>query len=150
MKRSFLAFISLLIVGCSTIDIYVKDWPDLKIIFHESHLLEINQKCWIYLSTIQKLSGSLVFACSIIDLDKKTCDIYIADNSPEVIINHEIAHCKGGDHPGGRLEKFYDDWLDTHSKASDYYSIYPLNFLLTKMVLHIGIILRNLELYLWR
>jgi len=125
VKRLILIVVSLLIIGCSTIDGYVEGWPDLKITVHESHLLEINQKCWKYLSTIQKLLGSVVFGCSIIDLDQKTCDIYLAANSPELIMNHELAHCKGGDHPDGSLDKFYDEWLDAHSRASDHYSTTP-------------------------
>ncbi len=125
MQRVFAMLIWLLITGCSTIDGYVEGWPKLQTTIHESTLLEINQKCWQYTSITQKLLGSLTFGCAIFDLEKETCDIYVAPNSPEFILNHELAHCKGGDHPDHALDKFYDHWLDTHSKVSDHYDGTP-------------------------
>ena len=130
MKKILLIAIAVLMVSCSTIGDYVEGWPQLKTTVHESNLLEINQKCWRYLSTVDKLLGGISFGCTIFDLDKKTCDIYVAPNSPEFILNHELAHCKGGDHADHSLDKLYDRWLDIHSKVSDHYDSTPPKILI--------------------
>lgn len=130
MKRFFFMLIALPIIGCTTIDGHVEGWPELKITIHDSNLLEINQKCWKYQSIAQKLLGSFSFGCSIYDLDKKTCDIYVVPNSPEFILDHELAHCKGGDHPDNSLDKFYDHWLDVRAKVSNHYDSTPPKILI--------------------
>jgi hypothetical protein len=129
--------ICLMVTGCQTINSYVEDWPELKITFHESYLLEINQKCRPFLTTFEKLMGSLVFGCTIYDLDKKNCDIYIAPNTPDFITQHELAHCKGGDHPDGKLEKRYKLWLDARNKVRNIYDEIPPKLLIdSNGVLH--------------
>jgi hypothetical protein len=124
MKRAFL-ILSLLITGCSTIDEYVAGWPQLKTTIHDSNLLEINQKCWGYLPLVYKLLGSVSFGCTLYNFDEKTCDIYLVPNSPQFIVNHELAHCNGGDHPDHTLDKAYDYWLDVHAQVSDHYDKIP-------------------------
>jgi hypothetical protein len=124
MKRAYL-ILSLLITGCSTIDEYVVGWPQLETTVHDSNLLEINQKCWRYLPTIDKLLGFVAFGCTLFNFDKKTCDIYLVPDSPQYIVNHELAHCKGGDHPDHTLDKAYDQWLDVHAQVSDHYDKNP-------------------------
>jgi hypothetical protein len=115
--------ISFFMIGCSTIGGYIDDWPELEIKVHKYSSYQINQKCWSSLSLSQKLIGSVALGCATIDLDKKTCDIYIASNSPEYIVNHEIAHCKGGDHPDHGIEEFFEHWLDLHDQVRKNYSL---------------------------
>jgi hypothetical protein len=131
IKALILIATAVSMAGCSTIGSYVEGWPPLKTTIHSSSLLEINQKCWMYLPTFNKLMGSVVFGCAVYNLDKKTCDVYVLPNSPAFILNHELAHCKGGDHPGGTLDKAYDYWLDIHLQVSDHYSQTPPRLLLS-------------------
>jgi len=116
-------FISAFLISCSTIDGYIEDWPVLEIKVYKSSAHQVNQKCWSSLSQSQKLIGSVALGCATIDLDKKTCDIYIASDSLEYIINHEIAHCKGGDHPDHSIEEFFEHWLDLHDQVRKNYSL---------------------------
>ena len=114
-----------MLFSCNYIASYVEGFPELQITVHESYLLEINQKCYKAMTGLQKLSGSIYLGCSVIDFKNKTCDIYIAKNSPEFIVNHELAHCKGGDHANHFLSNAYDAWLDFTQSASDHYDKNP-------------------------
>ena len=120
MKKLFSGVAILLLSACSTInqDAYVVGWPEMQITRHESYLGEINYQCWGYLPLWQKLMGAVSFGCTVYDLDKKTCDIYTAPGSSQNIIDHEEAHCKGGDHNGGDLQEVFDHWLDVHNKPN--------------------------------
>lgn len=59
---------------------------------------------------VYKLLGGVAMACAYVNLDTMTCDIYHMPNPSVVDIEHEVAHCNGGDHDG-ILQKYFDGWL---------------------------------------
>jgi hypothetical protein len=113
------------LLACNHIASHVEGFPELKTTVHESYLLEMNQKCYANLTWLQKLSGSIALGCTVIDFKNKTCDVYIGHNSPDFIINHELAHCKGGDHADHSISDDYDAWLDFTQTPSDHYDKNP-------------------------
>ncbi|MDD5247890.1 MAG: hypothetical protein PHY45_02840 [Rhodocyclaceae bacterium] len=102
---------SLAIGGCATeIDTYVQGWPTLNVTMHEHATgAEIWSRCWSDLPLWQKLLGTIPIACTWVDLDRGTCDVYIADHTFEGTIHHELEHCKGGDHDG-IAQAIFDRW----------------------------------------
>ena len=117
MSRFCILFILILLAGCSSITGRVEGWPAMEVNIHESHLLEINQKCYAYLPVAYKLAGALSFGCAIYDLNKNTCDIYVAAGAPDFIVQHEMAHCTGADHGDHDLQIAFDRWLDANEKV---------------------------------
>jgi hypothetical protein len=104
--------LSLLLAGCTTMlpHSQVADWPALKITLHKATFTEINDKCLPDAPTWQKMLGYVAFACTWVDLNRKTCDIYTLDGEPEGgIFEHELAHCYGADHDG-ILQRVHDSW----------------------------------------
>lgn len=125
LKKLVLVVCGFALFGCNHIATQVEGFPELKTTVHQSYLLEINQKCYANLTWLQKLSGSFVFGCTVIDFKNKTCDVYIGHNSPDFIISHELAHCKGGDHADHSISNDFDAWLDFTQTASDHYDKNP-------------------------
>src|SRR5512137_1133249 len=91
-----------LLVGCATdIESYIKDFPALEIRVHEhAPGSVILAKCYGDLPLWQKAAGYIPIACTWIDMNKRTCDVFVADNTDPDTIAHEMAHCIGGDHDG--------------------------------------------------
>jgi len=98
MKK--LILIAVLLSGCTTIDTQVKDWPELEIRTHELSFFGVQGKCWKYMPLIYKLLGGITKACAEINFDTGTCDIYHLSNPLPEDMDHEVSHCKGGDHDG--------------------------------------------------
>jgi hypothetical protein len=112
-------------MGCSTISSYVEGWPKLTVTVHDSNLVEINKKCWPYMPTFAKLTGSIALACTTVNFSENRCDIYLMPHTPQFIVDHEFAHCNGGDHSDHSMEKYYDRWLDAHKEISNHYDKVP-------------------------
>ena len=80
--------------GCSTIDFDrapPADWPDLRV---KTYPLEnVSKYC----------SGGLLqiaVACTILRFDLGECHIVLQIDAPNWVLQHELAHCAGYDHPG--------------------------------------------------
>lgn len=100
----------LLLVGCSSIHTQVAGWPqDMKVTHHIVEYREVFDTCYKYLTTLDKLLLSVPLACAEIDLDNNTCDITRTKNTFQFVIDHEEAHCKGGDHDG-ILQALFAEW----------------------------------------
>ncbi len=91
------------------IDSYIENFPMLReeivILEHQ----EMLSKC-----EPNKPKGkrhAQVFACSGIDLDKKTCKIYLPKNYEQWALEHEKEHCKGGDHDN-ILNEYHQKWIN--------------------------------------
>jgi hypothetical protein len=100
--------VSAVVIGCTTIDAQVEGFPqDLEVRVHKNvGLFAVTKKCWEHLPTWRKLLGSVCTQVAWIDLNSRTCDIYTtAGDATE----HEVAHCRGGDHDG-QLQAFFDQY----------------------------------------
>ena len=99
--------ILLLLSGCTTIDKQIAGWPILSVQYHELGFWEVQSKCWEHIPTMYKLLGGVAMACAEVNFDAGTCDIYHLRNPSKTDIEHELSHCRGGDH-GGVLQKYFD------------------------------------------
>lgn len=102
-----------LLVACTTISHQrVEGWPELKVTVHEVNYFQVLKHCYTSVSLVWRVMGALPMACAWIDLAAKTCDIYIGtgDNDPS-ILEHELAHCAGGEHVGSTQ---LADYLKAH------------------------------------
>lgn len=103
--------LALLLVGCSSIDRKVEGWPqDLKVTEIQTGFWDVQAKCWEDMPFYWKLMIPIVFACTVADLDKGTCDIYYwQDEMPDDLKTHERQHCQGYAHDSG-WQTYYDAW----------------------------------------
>lgn len=51
-------------------------------------------------------------ACAKINFKEETCIIHITENHERWVLDHELAHCKGGDHDDGSMEKNLALWKE--------------------------------------
>ena len=79
---------------------YVENWPKLDQRLHYVTFLEINDRCWADMPWYWKVMGGIALACTHVDFEAGTCDVYVTSGSPPFIVDHEIEHCHGGDHDG--------------------------------------------------
>jgi uncharacterized protein YceK len=108
--KTILIAAALLLSGCSSIHTYVQDWPELKTRIHTIPDGDIYATCSKDLSWVTKyVLVALPLACAHINLPRKTCDIYVTETTTGPSLDHELAHCKGGDH-GGISQAFFDRW----------------------------------------
>ncbi|ANI99648.1 hypothetical protein A8O14_05870 [Polynucleobacter wuianus] len=116
--KKLLAYIPLLLLqSCTSIGSHVQGWPQLQVSVHETSILEVNAQCWKYLPLANKNLGSISFGCSIYNLNRQTCDIYIPKGAPQSILEHEMEHCSGGDHLDHSLEEAFNEWLDMRGQV---------------------------------
>lgn len=108
--RTLALIVALVLAGCSSIDKKVEGFPqDLKIEYKVVTPGEVFSHCWQYLTTLQKVLLSIPLACAEIDLDTRTCTIIHHENTGEWVMEHEVGHCRGGDHDG-ILQAYFDEW----------------------------------------
>lgn len=96
MKTLF-AIIALL-PACTTIHEYVEDWPKLDTQVHVVPAGEIFARCYQYAPVWQKLLGGVPLACAEIFFSKGECHVWVAENTTPETLEHEVEHCRGGDH----------------------------------------------------
>lgn len=103
--------LALLLVGCSSIDRKVEGWPqDLKVTEIQTGFWDVQSKCWEDMPFYWKLMIPIVFACTVADLDARTCDIYYwQDDMPDDLRTHERQHCQGYAHDSG-WQEYFDAW----------------------------------------
>jgi hypothetical protein len=113
--------ITLFLTGCAElpqgkhyiqgIDYYVKDFPKLSVNVKEISKEEINKKCDKHKPFSKRKSETL--ACSEISFVKKSCNVFVTKDVENWVLEHELAHCEGGDHDGvlEKSLKEYNDWL---------------------------------------
>ena len=102
IKRSLVAF-SLLLAGCTTIGHVPSpaDFPQLKVVVHRVKVGELFEKCYPSLSTLVKALGGIPEGCAWLHWDTGICNIYVRGDFPDQrILEHEVLHCEGRDHPG--------------------------------------------------
>ena len=100
--------------ACLPITSKVEGWPqDLTIRVHKNvGFVEVQEKCYPSIPLPCKLMGGFALQCAVIDLDRKTCDIYtILGEASE----HELSHCRGDDHDG-MLQAYFDRWKCAHGQ----------------------------------
>ncbi|MBI4293648.1 MAG: hypothetical protein HY661_19400 [Betaproteobacteria bacterium] len=108
----FLAWLGLLISGCSTIDYSrrVEGWPILIAQVHRVTHQEMRTHCAKYSPPLE-----LPLACSEFFLDEGVCRVWIAGHD-KGIVEHELAHCAGYDHVGGRtMRAMLEKWQASRS-----------------------------------
>ena len=98
--------------SCLPITTKVEGWPqDLTIRVHKNvGFNEVQEKCYASIPIACKLMGGIAIQCAVIDLDRKTCDIYTIWGEAS---EHELAHCRGGDHDG-LLQDYFNRWKCAH------------------------------------
>lgn len=98
--------------SCTTIHTYVPNFPVLKVTEHEVPVSTMLAKCYPGVPTWLKLLGAFPLGCASIDFNQGTCDIYVSSISPQSVLEHERAHCRGGDH-FGELQRMLDRYNDS-------------------------------------
>lgn len=117
MKHISALLAALMLQGCATVNTdQVKDWPKLEIRHHTLSFFEIQGKCWKHMPFYYKILGSFAFGCAEVDLDKKTCDIYLMKDALPEHREHEEEHCRGEDHDG-MLQSYFDGWKLTKGES---------------------------------
>ena len=111
MRTLLLLLTAVMLTGCTTIHTQVTNFPTLTVTEHQMSFSEMISKCYPGVPLWLKLLGSFPLACAEFNFPKATCDIYVTDISPNWIIEHERAHCQGGDHFGE-----VQDMLDNYNK----------------------------------
>lgn len=97
-------FFVLLLTACTFSGGYVQGWPIIEDIRvwrvdpHEIYKYCGNGSLWV-----------LPLACAYPDLSKMRCDVYVPEDAPLWVIEHELEHCNGRDY-NGILQKQYDNW----------------------------------------
>lgn len=126
MIKWFIFLIVAFLAGCAElppgkhyiqgIDYYVQNFPELSVNVKEISREEIFQKCDKHRPFSKRKAETL--ACSEISFINKTCSVFVTKNVESWVLEHELAHCEGGDHDGV-LEnslKEYKDWLSKSEK----------------------------------
>jgi hypothetical protein len=100
-----------LLSGCMPIHHQVRGWPqDLRVTVHTIPEEQIAGRCFVAPENpLDVLLLQLPIACAWMDLNRHTCDVYVTPTTPRSTLEHELEHCRGGDH-GGRLQRYYDAW----------------------------------------
>ena len=93
-----ICILALLLTGCTPIShIPTPGWPALAVTEHHVSNREMRDACVPYMP-----AGVSPMGCAVMDLDAKTCDIWLSKDFPdEHALEHERLHCLGHDHPGG-------------------------------------------------
>jgi hypothetical protein len=100
----------LILASCAHIDRHVVGWPqDLKITEMRTSFWDVQAKCWDDLPIVQKILLPVVIACTVVNLDARTCVIYSFDDMTDDTRAHEYDHCKGGAHDDG-WQEYFDKW----------------------------------------
>lgn len=110
--RTLLCLLAIILGGCTSIEKRVEGWPqDMVIRVHKNTpFMDIQRICWQGMPTWRKLLLSVCPTAAYVNLNTNTCDIYVLDDSEPT--EHELEHCKGGDHDGA-LQRYYDAWKQT-------------------------------------
>lgn len=99
----------LLLAGCTVIGHQkVEGWPKLVVTEHHVPHHEMRDQCVPYVPW-----GSSPEACAVINLDKRTCDVWFSADfpPPPAFVKHERYHCEGYDHVGSdTLQKALKQW----------------------------------------
>lgn len=118
--------------ACSTTVQHVSppDWPELKV--REHHVLagEVYERCAKYISPEMRtlswltLTPPIINGCAEVDFRTMTCDIWIRGDFPDAaVLEHERAHCAGGDHAGEApvLGPAWEAWKAHHLRDASAY-----------------------------
>lgn len=99
--------------GCTMMpDQRVEGLPPLLVTEHVVEPGEIFGHCRGAMSWWHWAALAFPVACANIDFERRTCDIYVATNSPPETVEHERLHCQGYDH-GGRIQEAFNSWLQS-------------------------------------
>ena len=77
------------------------DWPKLAVSVHRVSFYEVLKRCSKYLTPVNRVMGlGLVGGCAEINFGAVRCDIWIPHDADSMVLEHEMDHCFGKDHPG--------------------------------------------------
>lgn len=77
------------------------DWPKLTVSVHRVSFYEVAKRCGKYLTpTGRLLSLGLAGGCAEINFANVRCDIWVPHDVDQGVLEHEMDHCFGKDHPG--------------------------------------------------
>lgn len=77
------------------------DWPKLAVSIHRVSLYEVAKRCGKYLTPSGRLLGlGLVGGCAEVNFAHVRCDIWVPHDVDPGVLEHEMDHCFGKDHPG--------------------------------------------------
>lgn len=118
--------------ACSTTVRHVSppDWPELRV--REHHVLagEVYARCSKYVSAEMRalawltLTPPIINGCAEVDFRSMTCDIWVRGDLPDPdVLEHERAHCAGGDHAGEApvLANAWAAWKAHHLRNANAY-----------------------------
>ncbi len=93
----------LLLTGCGSLISHnppPSDWPQLRVVIHKGTQMQVQKKCVKYLSPFNAvMSLGLVGGCAEVNFRQKRCDIWVPHDVSQEVLDHEMEHCKGKDHP---------------------------------------------------
>lgn len=96
--------LALLLSGCGAMidpTSAPRDWPRLSVSVHRVSVYEVVKRCSKYLTPTARVMGlGLVGGCAEINFAAVRCDIWIPHEADEGVLEHEMDHCFGKDHPG--------------------------------------------------
>lgn len=97
--------------GCATVDSHTapSDWPTLTVRDNVVSGAQVIRRCYKYVPTWAKLLGTFPMACAEINFAALTCDIWRAHDASPEMLEHELIHCAGGQHPGDTT--LADAWM---------------------------------------
>lgn len=79
------------------------DWPELRVIEHRVSRDEMAERCSKYVPWY-----SSVEACAEWHFARGECHVWITPDSMRFVVEHELMHCRGLDHPGDSTAR--DAW----------------------------------------
>ena len=97
IKKLLCGVLCTTLIACTTIskDNKVFATPKTPVI-HYVYLGEMLSKCYKYTPVWMMLLGGFPLACA--EWTDNICDIYISENAPDWMLEHELQHCNGFGH----------------------------------------------------
>ena len=111
MKRTAAILITALLAACTSMpDVKVEGLDNLKVTEHKLSQMEATVTCAKFMGIPAAMAWVVLpLACARIYLEEWTCDIYYAEVTAGVSLEHERLHCKGYWHDD-RLREYRDAW----------------------------------------
>lgn len=101
--------LALTLTGCVGISSQVPNWPEMTVKVHVIPEGEIHTRCAVLIPPWAKLLGAVTLACAYFNFDENICEVYVSPTTTIRTYQHELEHCRGGDH-NGILRSAYERW----------------------------------------
>src|SRR5688572_2738635 len=114
--------LALLLSGCGSMisnNPPPPDWPKLAISVHRVSFYEVLKRCSKYLTPVNRVMGlGLVGGCAEINFAHVRCDIWIPHDADPLVLEHEMDHCAGKNHPGeSTLTDAWEQWKQANARG---------------------------------